>query len=126
MYTKSLVKVPPIQSNTVAPIARQPSAELRSASVFSTGSHRSTRIKLEAEASVGSKIKDFLKLVLVIFPPLLALIAVSWLLLNQATGTMDEANYLARQIRTSELTSKLIARLQKERGISCVYLSSEK
>ncbi len=109
------------------PMEAQPSAASASAvSFFSIPSHQSTRTKLEAKATLESKIWDILKLILIILPPLLALISVSWLLLDQATGTMEEANYLAQQIRTSELTSNLIQRLQKERGISCVYLSSEK
>ena len=65
-----------------------------------------------------------MKLSLIILPPLLALVGISSLLMNQATRTMGEANSLVHQIETSEKEAVLIQRLQKERGMSCVFLSS--
>ncbi len=67
---------------------------------------------------------DALKLIGVILPPLIALALISWLSVTQATQRMDEASHLEKRISDSEAIANVISNFQKERGMSCVYLSS--
>ncbi len=67
---------------------------------------------------------DAFKLAAVVLPPLVALVAISWLSLNQATKNMDEASSLMTQMQSAQVISHVVNELQKERGMSCVYLSA--
>ncbi len=79
--------------------------------------------RITSKEATRSKIADALKLIAVVLPPLVALIAISWLSLEQATKNMDEAKYLKVQMRSAQIISDVVNQLQKERGMSCVYLS---
>ncbi len=68
----------------------------------------------------------YLKLVLVLCPPLCALFLVSALSLQQASNSIERGKQTRRSLNTAMSMQELVTDLQKERGMSCLYLTASK
>ena len=61
---------------------------------------------------------------MVVIPPLLALIAVSYLTVSQALSQKQDAEFIGEEVNiVVNGILKIVHGYQRERGISCVYVS---
>ncbi len=66
---------------------------------------------------------ETLKLLAVVFPPILALAGISFLVIFQARRTMEDSVRMRDHLMHSDDIRKLVHVMQRERGVTCIYLS---
>ncbi len=92
---------------------------------WETADSTTTHTTKKAPSSTIRRVRDILKLVAVVFPPIVALATISFLVCIQATATMEDSRKMIDHLQTSEAIKELVHMLQRERGITCIYLGSK-
>ncbi len=74
--------------------------------------------------STSSAAREALKLAVVIFFPLVGVIALASLNLSRASSSLRSANAMTNNLEVAEAIRRLVTMLQRERGMTCVLLNS--
>ncbi|KAK3086158.1 hypothetical protein FSP39_014444 [Pinctada imbricata] len=93
-------------------------------SVVSENADITKTINKTLHASSCEKCMEQWKMILVIIIPLTGLIVLSSMNLRDATVTRDLTKSSMQSMAYSEETAELVKMLQRERGVSCMYLST--
>ncbi len=124
-----------LDSNRVGPAGDldRPDSRISSITEFVVGTvqssasrKRSVASRIQRNDTYSVKAAEFLKLLLVVLPPLIVMAVLAAVNMSEANRSRQAALQLQSNLENAESIRGLVTALQRERGVTCLLISSER